>query len=392
MAETFHYSPYLAESDADPFPLYQRLRDEFPAYWCEEANMWFITRYDDVSAFVQDWETFSSREGNLLDELPGRTGSTLGSTDPPRHDRLRALIQSAFTRKAVSQLEDEMRELGARLAKDCHAAGEFDFVNEFSSQITVNGLFSLMGLPKEDHRAVRKDVVLMVQTDSETHRKAQRHLDAFARTVDYVKTQIAERQQNPGEDLISRLITAEIDGDKLTESEVVMTSATLIMAGVESLSSFLAMLAMNLAENPAERAKVNADMDKLPKAIEESMRLNTSAQRFARVLTRDLELHGQHLKKGDKVALCYGAANRDERKFADPDTYNIDRDTRGHLGLGGGKHLCLGNVLARMICKVVMEEFLQEMPDFELAVDHGDIQWNPSSNFRAPTALPLRAL
>ena len=205
--------------------------------------------------------------------------------------------------------------------------------------------------------------------------------------ADYAGTTRPERKKNPGEDLLSNFITAEIDGEKLLDREVQLTVTTLIMAGIESLSGFMGMFALNLADFPEARRKLVADLSLVPDAMEESLRYNTSAQRFKRTLTEDVNLHGKTMKAGDAVMLCYGSANRDERCFADPDRYDIARRPKRHLGFGGGVHACLGAMLARIATQTVFEEFLAAVPEFT-RVDE-DLPWVPSSNFRSPQALHL---
>jgi cytochrome P450 len=161
-----------------------------------------------------------------------------------------------------------------------------------------------------------------------------------------------------------------------------------VVAGVESLSSFMSMLALNLTDWPDERAKIIADLALLPQAIEESLRFNTSAQRFKRTLTRDIEIHGQVMHAGDYVVLAYGAANRDPRKFTDPDRYDIGRKPQGHLGFGTGKHFCIGSQFSRLVSDVAMGAFLQRIPHFRRS--NADLAWISSSNFRSPLSLPLQ--
>lgn len=383
----FEFDIYAPEVDSDPFPLYKTLRDQYPVYWCETAKKWVLTRYDDVANAMRDWETYSSAKGNIVDEMPGRAGSTLGTTDPPRHDRLRNLVAAAFAKRNVEYLVEPARKLASDALEALGDAGELEFIDDFSSVVTVGIIFQLLGLPPGDHTKVRQKVISAIRTDAETHMKTQESIDDFNELVDYVKEQVAIRLENPTEDLISALAEAEIDGDKLTDSEVVMTSVTLIIAGVESLSSFLAMFALNMATYPDSRRRVVADRSLLLGAIEESVRFNTSAQRFRRILTRDVELHGQTMKKGDFVVLCYGAGNRDERKFRNPDVYDIERNPRGHLGFGGGKHLCLGAPVARVIIEAVFDEFFNKFPEFYVGTE--ELVWTPSTTFRSPIALPL---
>lgn len=387
LAEDFRFDPYSPQNDADPFPAYERLREEFPLFWCEEAGMWVLSRYHDILTALQDWRTYSSAKGNLVDELPGRAGATLGSTDPPRHDRLRGLIQKAMLKSALEHTIEPLRlaargHLAALRDKD-----SFDYVGEFSSRVTLDLIFTLFQLPDEGREEVREKAVLMTQTDPVKRAKGEEHLAAYRWMADYAEKLVQERKKAPGEDLLSNFITAEIDGEKLRDEEVRLTVTTLIMAGIESLSGFLSMLGLNLAQFPDARRALVADPSLIPDAIEESLRFNTSAQRFRRCIQQETELHGQVMKPGDFVMLCYGSANRDHRKFENPDVYDITRKPKGHLGLGGGVHACLGSALARLACKVSAEELLAAVPDFTVAEE--EFPWIPSSNFRSPQRLML---
>jgi cytochrome P450 len=381
----FTFDPYSSEVDANPFPFYKTLRDEYPCFWSNEANMWVLSRYADISAALSNWQTYSSAKGNLMDELPNRAGSTLGTTDPPRHDRLRGLIQHAFTKRNLESLGDPIRELGKEQLAQLRGKPEFDFVDTFSSKVTAKILFSLLGLPPGNDKEVRDKAVLMVQSDPTTRKKGQQHIDAYNWMTDYAGKVLEERKRNPGNDLMSLLVQAEVDGERLLDREVLLTSTTLIMAGIESLGGFMTMFALNLADHPAARARLVANPALIPDAIEESLRFNTSGQRFKRCIAADVELHGQTMKAGDFVCMAYGSANRDERKFENPDVYDIDRKPRGHLGLGGGVHACLGAMVARLAVKVLFEEFLKEFPNFTRV--EKNLPWMPSSTFRSPMRL-----
>ncbi len=384
----FRFDPFSPQNDADPFPAYKILRDEYPCFWSEEANMWVLSRHEDVLNALQNWRLYSSAKGNLINEFPGRAGATLGSSDPPRHDRMRALIQSAMTKRALDHmLEPARASARAHLA----AVGDrdvFDFVGEIGSKVTLDLIFHLFALPSDEADKVRDNAVLMVQTDPVTRQKTEQHLAAFRWMADYAERIVQDRKQNPGEDLLSNFITAEIDGERLLDKEVQLTVTTLIMAGIESLSGFMGMFALNMADYPEARRAICADFGLLPDAIEESLRFNTSAQRFKRCATQDMDIHGSQVKAGDFIMLAYGAANRDERVFPDPDTYDITRKPRRHLGFGGGVHACIGSALARVACQVTFEEFLKAIPEFS-RVDQ-KLDWVPSSNFRSPKVLRLK--
>ncbi len=383
----FTFDPYSPVVDADPFPYYRILRDEHPCFWSPEAQMWILSRYADIVGAGQDWQTYSSAKGNLMTELPGRAGATLGTTDPPRHDRLRGLVQHAFMKRNLESLAEPIREI----AKECAAAlrGEprFDFIDEFSSKFTVRVLFAALGLPLGDEATVRDKAVLMVQSDPLTRTKAPQHIAAYQWMQDYAAKVIAERRANPKNDLISHFSMAEIDGDRLDEREVLLTTTTLIMAGIESLGGFMTMFALNLADHADARRAVVVDPALLPDAVEESLRFNTSAQRFRRCLQKDVELHGEVMRAGDFVCLAYGSGNRDERQFPNPDVYDIRRKPRGHLGFGGGVHACLGTSIARLAVKIAFEELHRVVPDYKRVHEH--LAWMPSSTFRSPVRLEL---
>ncbi len=383
----FRFDPYSPLVDANPFPAYAVLREQHPVFWSEEAGMWVLSRFDDIAAALNDWQTYSSAKGNLMTELPGRAGATLGTTDPPRHDRLRALVQHAFLRRNLMALAEPMRAIARDAAAPLKGQKTFDFVADFSSLFTVRVLFAALGLPMGDEATVREKAVLMVQTDPKTRAKGPEHIAAYEWMQAYAAQVIAERRANPVNDLISHFSLAEIDGDRLSEREVLLTTTTLIMAGIESLGGFMAMFAYNLAHETEARRAVVADPALLPDALEESLRYNTSAQRFRRCLTKDHTLHGVTMKAGDFVCLAYGSGNRDHRQFADPDRYDITRKPRGHLGFGGGTHACLGATIARMATAIAFEEFHAVVPDYRPTQTVFD--WVPSSTFRSPLALEL---
>ncbi len=368
--------------------MYERLRDKAPAYWCETGGLWILTRHEDVSNAANDWQTFSSAQGNLIDEIPGRAGATLGSTDPPRHDRLRALSQAAFLKRNAEHLADPIRQLADSALDRILEQREFDFVTDFSSAITVPTLLRLMGLPDRNPAEIRRKVVLSISTDKSIRGRSDEMNQAFYDLGAFLQEEVENRRRKPSDDLITHLAQVEVDGERLTDREIVMTSATFVMAGIESLSSFMTMLALNLHDYPDARRRICADPKLMSQAIEKSLRFNTSAQRFKRTIAREITLHGQRLKVGDKVALCYGSANRDWRKFPNPDIYDLERKPQGHMGFGGGKHFCLGSQMARFVTDLSMRRFLERVPEFYRS--ERELSWISSSNFRSPVALRFR--
>jgi cytochrome P450 len=383
----FNFDPYSPAVDADPFPFYKTLRDEYPCFWSPQAKTWILSRYQDIASAGSNWQSYSSAKGNLMTELPNRAGATLGTTDPPRHDRLRSLVQHAFMKRNLESLADPIREIARTAAEALRRERQFDFIGDFSSKFTVRVLFAALGLPLGDEQTVRDRALLMVQSDPNSRAKGPEHIAAYNWMQDYAAGVIAERRARPQNDLISHFSTAEIDGDRLDEREVLLTTTTLIMAGIESLGGFMSMLGLNLADHPAARRAVVANPVLLADAVEESLRYNTSAQRFRRCLQTDVTLHGQTMRAGDFVCLAYGSANRDERQFANPDVYDIGRKPRGHLGFGGGVHACLGSAIARIAIRIAFEEFHDIVPDYSRVQQQ--LAWMPSSTFRSPLVLQL---
>lgn len=387
----FRFDPYSPAVDADPFPSYRTLRDEHPCFWSDEAQMWVLSRYADIVSAGQDWQTYSSASGNLMTELPGRAGATLGSSDPPRHDRLRGLIQHAFMKRNLLALEEPIRQVAQQVFGELKGERQFDFKVP-SSKFTVKVLMAALGLPMGDEaivdeQTVRDNAVMMVQSDARTRTKGPEHIAAYNWMQDYAAKVIAMRRAEPRNDLISHFAAAEIDGDKLDEREVLLTTTTLIMAGVESLGGFMMMMAYNLASFGDARRAVVANPALLPDAVEESLRFNTSAQRFRRRLMKDVPLHGQVMKEGDFVCLAYGSGNRDDRQYPNAHVYDLTRKPRGHLGFGGGVHACLGTAIARLAVKIAFEEFHQVVPEYTRVAEQ--LPWMPSSTFRSPLVLDL---
>lgn len=388
---TFVFDPYAPDVHRDPFPFYRVLRDEHPVYFSEAGNCWVLSRYHDVAASVLDTDTFSSARGNIIDDSPLRAGATLGTTDPPRHDKLRKLVQSAFLYSNLQRMEAPARESARGILTEAREndRGTLDLVNDLATPVTTGTLAELLGLPGENLQEVKRWVSDSLRRDPETRRSPPVGDEARAALTALTESVIDARRSEPRPDLISGLIQARVDGESLSEREILMTTRTLIAAGVESTVSFFGNLALNLFTFESARRRLLAEPGRVGDAIEESLRYNTSAQRFSRTLTRDLELHGRTMRAGDKVMVAYGSANRDERKFEDADRYDIDRRPSDHLGFGQGKHYCIGAGFGRMLSRVLIEELLSSFPDYRIAVALDELEWLPSPTFRSMVTLPV---
>ena len=359
---TFVFDPYAPVVHRDPFPLYKILRDQHPVYFSEPGNCWVLSRYADITKACLDTHTYSSAQGNIIDDSPARAGATLGTTDPPRHDQLQKLVQSAFLHSNLEKMTTPARDEVRAILACAVERGELDIINELATLVTTKILAELLGFPAENLVQVKRWVSDSLRRDPATRKSPPEGDVARQALTDLTQGVIDERRNHPTDDLISGLILARVKGEALSEREILMTSRTLLAAGVESTVSFFGNLALNLMTFAEARQRLIADTGRIPDAIEESLRYNTSAQRFSRTLTRDVELHGQTMRAGDKVMMLYGSANRDEREFDDPDRYDIDRKPTQHLGFGHGKHYCIGAGFARILTRVMCEELLRTIP------------------------------
>ena len=387
----FVFDPYAPEVHRDPFPLYQRLRDDYPAYFSEPGNCWVLSRYADIAAACLDTETYSSAQGNIIDDSPARAGATLGTTDPPRHDQLRKLVQSAFLHSNLEKMAAPARSQAQEILAGALASGslDLDLINDFATPITTGILAELLGLPRANLTQVKRWVSDSLRRDPKTRKSPPEGDRARQALTDLTQSVIDERRRRPTEDLISGLIVARVEGEALSEREILMTSRTLLAAGVESTVSFFGNLALNLMTFPDARERLIAEPERMADAVEESLRYNTSAQRFSRTLTREVTLHGRTMGAGDKVMLIYGSANRDERQFVDPDRYDIERRPTEHLGFGHGKHYCIGAGFARILSQVMCEELLRAIPHYRLAIEERELDWLPSPTFRSMVSFPI---
>ena len=382
----FRFDPFSPEIDADPFPAYRRLREEFPCFWSEEANAWILSRFADIVAALNDWRRYSSTKGNNVAELPNRAGATLGTTDPPRHDQLRALIQYAFVKRNLDSLTGSIRDMAREAAEALRGRKRFDFVGDFCGDLTVRVLSAALGLPPGDEETVRAER----DHDGADRSGHPRQGAAERRRLRMDEGLCGEGDRRAARPSAKRPHLAfrarpRSTATGSTERELLMTTTTLIMAGVESLGGFMSMFGLNLADFPDVRRAVVANPALLPDAMEESLRYNTSAQRFRRCLTEDVELHGQQMRAGDFVCLAYGSGNRDDRQYPNAEVYDLARKPRGHLGFGGSTHACLGATIARLATVIAMDEFHKVVPEYHRVDDK--LPWMPSATFRSPLRL-----
>jgi cytochrome P450 len=372
-----YWDPFDTEIDADPHPVWRRMRDDAPVYRNERYDFVALSRFADVEAAHRDPGTYSSAHGTVLEmmspELMG--GGFIIFMDPPDHTQLRALVSRAFTPRRVTQLEARIRELCGELF-DAQAGEEtFDYVQSFAARLPAEVIAALIGVPECDREYVRKYIDQTFHIEPGVGMINDVSLEAQGLLVRYLHEQLVDRQQHPRDDLLTALVEAEVtdhDGRlrKLTPAESATFANLLISAGTETVARLLGNAAVVLAEHPDQRAELAADTSLLPNAVEELLRYEAPSPVQGRWTTRDVELHGEVVPKDSKVLLLTGSAGRDDRKYDDPDQFDIHRQFDVHVAFGYGIHFCLGAALARLEGRIGLEETLRRYPTWEVDHDH----------------------
>jgi hypothetical protein len=386
------YDPYAYEVHEDPYPVYRALRDEAPVYRNEGLGFWALSRHADVLAAFKDIETFSSRHGVSVDqdvfhEHADATMSFL-AMDPPRHTRMRALVSRGFTPRRVSELEPRIRAIAREHLDACAGRGRCDFIADFAGKLPMDVISELLGVPASDRPTLRAWADTVVHRDEGVRGLPEAAAHAALRMLQYFNEMLAASRRNPRDDLTGALVAAEIDGDRLSDREIIGFLFLMIVAGNETTTKLLGNAVHWLSRNPGERERVRRDPALIPLWVEETLRYDNSTQALARLVTRDLELHGEKLRAGDKVVLLVGSANRDERAFPEPDRFDLLRNTQKSLAFGQGTHFCLGASLARLEGRVALEEVERRLPGWQVE-PAGSVRVH-SVNVRGFAALPVR--
>ena len=391
-SEPLVYDPYAYEIHEDPYPTYARMRAEAPLYRNEERGFWALSRHADVMAAFRDSERFSNAEGVSID--PAASGPHAHKTmsflamDPPQHGRMRGLVSRGFTPRRVAAMEGGIRALTVAHLDRCLEQGSFDFVADLAGKVPMDVISEMLGVPEADRPMLRRQSDLLIHREEGVTDVPPAGVEAAFALVVYYADLIADRRANPGDDLVSALCAAEIDGDRLTDDEITSFLFLMVVAGNETTTKLLAHAWYWGDRNPDERAKAFADAARIPDWVEETLRYDTSSQMLARVTTADLTYYGQTIPKGDRVLLLAGSANRDERAFADPDRYDLDRDREsvGIASFGVGRHFCMGASLARLEARVVLEELVKRVRTYE--IDPAGTRRVHSVNVRGFETLP----
>jgi cytochrome P450 len=387
-----YYDPYDVEIDADPYPVFRRLREEAPLYHNNKFDFYALSRFDDVERGLVDRETYISGRGAILELIKADIEMPPGVIlfeDPPIHTMHRGLLSRVFTPKKMNALEPKIRELCAQSLDPLVGAGSFDFIRDLGAQMPMRVIGMLLGIPEQDQEAIRD------RTDAELRTKPGQPMkysqdrfvtgEAFAEYVDW-------RAEHPSDDLMTEMLHAEFEDEtgttrRLTRDEVLTYVNVVAGAGNETTTRLIGWAGKVLADHPDQRRELAEDRSLVPNAIEELLRYEPPAPHVARYVSRDVTHYGRTVPEGSVMVFLVGAANRDERRHPDGDHFDIHRDVGQHLTFGYGIHFCLGAALARLEGRIALDEVLQRFPEWEVDADNARL--SSTSTVRGWETLPV---
>ncbi len=386
-----------------PHDLFKQMRSQCPVHWTSRVTefpaargFWSVTRADDVHAVSRDWQTYSSELGGVvaIDEVfPIELARAMFiGMDPPKHDRIKALFQAGFTPKRIAAHEDEIRAIVVRVLDRLEGRGACDLVTDVAQPAVSRVIGSFMGIPEEDDAAWAELMNMALAASDPDYSESIGNVEetiqaAIEQVFARCSKMIAERRENPTDDLTSVLVDAEIDGERLEEHEIVMGFFLLVAAGNDSTRSTYASGMRALLEDRAQMQEVIDDPALIPGVVEEALRMFPAFAHFRRTATTDTVLNGQEIKQGEKVVMWYASSNRDETRYDDPDRFDIHRESEHQAFGAGGRHFCLGTALARLELKILLEETLARYPNMELA---GEPSFVESAFLNQLKTLPVR--
>jgi cytochrome P450 len=358
----------------DPFPHYKQMREQHPVAYNKESKAWEIFRYDDVYNIINDSTIFSSEEVTNTRTAKERRlklrehgfeedegfGRSLISTDPPRHRQLRSLISQAFTPRTIAQLAPRIHEIVQEQLDKVAANGKMDVIADLSYPLPITVIAEMLGIPTSERAQFKRWSDAVIGDDDDAVIAANHEMKQYFKEV------LKQRCKQPGPDLISSLITAEIDGEKLSEPELLSFCVLLLVAGNITTTNLIGNAILCFNEHPEAMDEIRADPELLPGAIEEVLRYRSPVQLLIRAVTSDITIGGQQLKTGDLVLPNLGSANRDEAQFPDPDRFDIHRSPNRHVAFGHSIHFCIGAPLARLEAKIALELMLQRFRNIKL--------------------------
>lgn len=387
------YDPFDPAICEYPYEAYRLLRDEHPVYRNESTGFWALSRFEDVWNAVHDPATFSSASGIFVsrqaEDRPEMRAMMpmIIEMDPPRHDELRSLVSRAWTPRRIGALEVRIREIAANLLDGLDASQAQELVGSVAGVLPTMVIAELLGVPEQDWPLFRQWSTQLVQFDPGSQDKMRAAYKGVMELYTYLAGIVAERRAAPRDDLVSELIAAEEEGQRLDEAELMGFCLLLLVAGNETTTNLISNATVLLADHPDQRRFLVEHPDAIGTATEEFLRFDSPVQALGRCLTRPVEMHGERLEAGDRILLLFGSANRDERELADPNRLDVTRRTDRHLAFGHGIHYCLGASLARLEGRVMFEELLARFPDYE--VDQSQAERLHSGPIRGYLRLPV---
>jgi cytochrome P450 len=388
--------PYDYNFHEDPYPYYKRLRDEAPLYRNDELKFWALSRHQDVLQGFRNSTTLSNKFGVSLD--PASRGPHASKTmsflamDDPGHLRLRTLVSKGFTPRRIRELEPRVTEIAVKhldtMLEAAASGATVDYVDEFAGKLPMDVISELMGVPEADRVEVRAWADGVMHRDEGVTDVPPEAIEASLNLIVYYQQMVAERRTKPTDDLTTALLEAEIDGDRLTDDEVLGFMFLMVIAGNETTTKLLANAAFWGHKNPDQLAGVYDDAELVTPWVEETLRYDTSSQILARTVAGEVTLYDTTIPDGDVLLLLPGSAHRDERVFDDPDDYLIGREIGSKLmSFGSGAHFCLGAHLARMEARVALTELFKRIRGYQ--VDEANAVRVHSSNVRGFAHLPI---
>lgn len=381
------YSPYGHGIHADPYPTYARMREEEPLCYNAELDFYALSRFEDVWNAVHAPEIFSSADGIVLGAGANDFIPMMIMMDPPRHDHLRSLVSRAFTPRRVNEMEGKIREATDELIDEFADADSVDLIAALAGPLPTIVIAEMMGIPREDRDDFKSWSNDLARSDPGPRQDVEKSTHAATSLFNYFKAVIKDRTANPRDDLMTALVQAEINGEKITANELLGFCILLLVAGNETTTNLVGNASVHLGGDHELLNTLRADPSLLPAAVEEFVRLDSPVQGLARTLLSDYEMYGQTMPKGAKVMLLFGAANRDEREFPNPDKLDLYRKAPRHLAFGHGVHYCLGASLARLEGRVVFEHLLRRKPNFTVQTP---VDWIDAGPIRGPVSLHLQ--
>jgi pimeloyl-[acyl-carrier protein] synthase len=381
---------------ADPYPLYHRLRNEDPVHWDPFLHAWVVTRYEEVVRVLQDFSanrTFTPRQlGEMglsqLGPIAAVMVKQMLFMDPPAHTRLRGLCSQAFTPRRVEMLRARIQGIAGRLIDAMLSAGRMDVIRDFAAPLPATVTAELLGVPVSDHiqlKAWSADFAEMLGNFQHNPDRTQRVLRSVHEMTTYFQAAVAAARENPGDGLIHHLLLAEVDGNRLSEEEVIANLIVTMVGGQETTTNLIGNGLLTLLRNPEVMSRLRSDLSLIPSGVEELLRYESPSQHTARIAPADVELGGKSIKRKDAVIAVMGAANRDPKRFPDPDRLDITRKDNRHVAFGAGAHFCFGAPLARMEAQIAFSALLQRLPQLKLEPDA--VIWRNNLGLRGLTAL-----